>query len=307
MTQETTTVTVDPQRAKLWQRQILDSHLFREWSQLVSIGAYQRLPEFREFKCFLTDQQRASVESALGRQLSDQAIKSLQMIIPRVIEHELILVRAPSVAAVVKEIEAFEKRALECLWMVQMLQLTFNDGNQNIARPTFPMEGDAGSFLGPPDAYTAAVNIIRRNMVKPIPAPPELGPLVEVCHALREHYRIKRGPKSNTFVSLYFYVLGRCALGSGLKPTLPPKSSFLEAETDRPTAFFTFARVALRVLEDIAHIALVMDTITPDERDLVFTSLRGYTHLTDEALSEQLAAAVKLKLPGIAEFIEAAS
>jgi hypothetical protein len=307
MTQETTTVTVDPQRAKLWQRQILDSHLFREWSQLVSIGAYQRLPEFREFKCFLTDQQRASVESALGRQLSDQAIKSLQMIIPRVIEHELILVRAPSVAAVVKEIEEFEKRALECLRMVQMLQLTFNDGNQNIARPTFPMEGDAGSFLGPPDAYTAAVNIIRRNMVEPIPAPPELGPLVEVCHALREHYRIKRGPKSNTFVSLYFYVLGRCARASSIKPTLPSKNSFVGAETNRPTAFFTFTRAALSVLQDIAHVALVMDTITYVEREAVIKSLRAFTSLTDEALSDQLAALVKRRIPGLEEFVEAAS
>jgi hypothetical protein len=39
----------------------------------------------------------------------------------------------------------------------------------------------------------------------------------------------------------------------------------------------------------------------------VFDALREYTVLTDEALSEQLAAAVKLKLPGMVEFIEAAS
>ncbi len=114
MTKETTTVTIDPQRAKLLHRAIHESHLFGELSQLVSIGAYQRLPEFREFTCFLTNQQKDSLESALKRQLSDKAVESLQKMIPRVIEHELIMVRAPSIAAVSKEIRAIEKRAEEC-------------------------------------------------------------------------------------------------------------------------------------------------------------------------------------------------
>jgi hypothetical protein len=283
------------------------SHLLNRYSLLIRIGAYRRLPEFKNAQCLLSKMQKQRLREALGVNLRNEAYRAIAMMGQRLVEHELTLVRAPTALQIIEEVRQICLQASECLTLLKSLQSKFNTEDQRLAPPKYNLQEATKGISGPPNARTAAIDLIKRKLSEPIPAFLALGPLIEACREIRDDFSAKRGPKSDTYLTLYFVTLTNSALLSGASPTLPSNDAFSKNGTRTTTRFFDFVRVALEVAEEIAEELLIHRSISKAEKISTLWILKKYRSLSNGQLLGRLRPVKGRKLPGLVEMLNAST
>lgn len=287
---------------------LLDEHLLFDHARMVSMGVYYRAAEFRTKCCKLNKAQKERLEIALNSALSNSSCASFSAMSNRLIEHELILARAPTEEDVLENIRSISITALSCLTLLHQLQKLFNLADHTLAPPSYDFIDAKQGGKHPPDAKTIAVDLIKLSVEYPIPATLNLGPLIESCDDIRDRFiRRRSGPKSPLYLYLFLLCLFNIAKANGVKPTLPSKAAVAKDGSGKTSRFFDFAREALNIVDEIAQSALDQATVGMLHRKIALRKIADYRKLSDSQLRLRLSDVRAGKIVGLNDFIKQAT
>jgi hypothetical protein len=281
-------------------------HLFLDHTEMILLGTYRRLPEFRTIRVRLNDRQRERLLDAIKIDIPAEVFDSIERMTERLIEHELIIVRAPKTSDVIEEVRSICLEAISCLSILKKLQDTFNSADGGLGSPRLSLADAASGIAGPPDVRTAAVDHIKRRLKTPIPPSLDLGPLIQACYSIKDEKSSKTSSKGKTYLALFFTSLTNCIRSCGMKPTLPTKGNVEKNGSQLKTKFFDFVQAALLNVVEVAEGVLEGESFAESEKVATLSVLRQYSLLSNSQLLTRLRPIRNSTLPGLSAFVEAA-
>lgn len=295
-------------RASSIPKTFAEEHLFSDHSRSLRMGLYWRLPEFKIEQDVLTDEQCERLQRCLGKPLSKEARASIAAMTCRLVEHELITVRAPSREGVLEEVNKIHDCAFYCAIALDELQSDFNINALVDAPVRFKMRDVRKSNETVMTAREAATDLIGGAIRQPLSSA-AVWDLIEVCRELKErHSRKQKGNEAHPYFTLFLFCLLNVAKKCGEKTTLPRKDAFGSAGSQRSTSFLDFVFEAIKVMSEIAPRLLDQPTISPSERKETLKTIEAeYSNLERSRILLRLTDVRNGKVPGLSEFVAAAT